>query len=137
MNVCFISNKSFLFPHSLFIDTTTTIPCYPTQQSHHPSLYYPPHPSPYYYPSSQTSDVNNYYYNPAYPNVQPIYPYGQPSTYYTTYNNNNEQFKYYYNPQQQPSYTYPVQTNSTNDIPSSNNPSIHRPYRQMNSNNQT
>ncbi|CAF3561581.1 unnamed protein product [Rotaria sordida] len=126
---------------------TTTIPCHPIQQSHHPSMYYPTYhpPSQYYYPPPQSSDMNNYYYNPtiAYTNSQQIYPYGQPTSYYhpsTTYNNNNnnnEQFKYYYNSQQQQqqsSYIYPTQTNSTNDIPLSNNPSLHRTYRQMNPN---
>ncbi|CAF2335761.1 unnamed protein product [Rotaria sp. Silwood2] len=126
---------------------TTTIPCHPIQQTHHPSMYYPTyHPSSqYYYPPSQSSDMNNYYYNPtiAYPSSQQMYPYGQPTSYYhpsTTYNN-NEQYKYYYNspppPQQQQQsspYIYPSQTNSTNDIPLSNNPSLHRTYRQMNSN---
>ncbi len=117
------------------LDTTTIIPCYPIQQSHHPSMYYPSYhpllPQYYYPPPSQSSDMNNYYYNPqtVYPNS--IYPYGQSTSYYQ---HNNEQFKYYYNPQQS-SYTYSLQPNSTNDIPSlPNNPSIHRTYRQTSSN---
>ncbi|CAF3341930.1 unnamed protein product [Rotaria sp. Silwood1] len=121
----------------------TTIPCHPIQQSHHPSMYYPTYhpPSQYYYSPSQPSDMNNYYYNPtiAYSNSQQMYSYGQPTSYYhpSTPYNNNEQFKYYYNsppPQQQSSYIYPSQTNSTNDIPLSNNPPLHRAYRQMSSN---
>jgi len=122
----------------------TNIPCYPIQQSHHPSIFYPTYhsSSQYYYPPpSQSSDMNNYYYNPTitYPNSQQIFPYGQSTSYYhpsTTHNNNNEQYKYYYNQQQQSSYTYASQTNSTNDIPVSNNPSFHRTYRQMSSNTQ-
>ncbi|CAF3317736.1 unnamed protein product [Rotaria socialis] len=131
---------------------TITIPCQTIQQSHHPSMCYstyPPH-SQYYYSPTQSSDINNYYYNPtvAYPNTQQMYAYGQPTSYYhpsVTYNNNNnnnnnnnEQLKYYYNSslqqQQQPSYMYPPQSNSTNDIPLPNNSSHHRTYRQMSSN---
>jgi hypothetical protein len=119
--------------------TTTTIPCYPIQQSHHPSMYYSPyhHPPQYYYP--QSSDVNNFYYNPPtiYSNSQQMYSYGgHPTPYYhppTTYNN-NEQLNYYYSQQQQPSYSYSSQTNSTNDIPLANNPSLHRTYQPINMN---
>jgi hypothetical protein len=127
----------------LFIlDMATNIPCYPIQQSHHPSIYYPTYhsSSQYYYPPpSQSSDMNNYYYNSTITYPQQIFPYGQSTSYYhpsTTHNNNNEQYKYYYNTQQQSSYTYASQTSSTNDIPVSNNPSFHRTYRQMSSNTQ-
>ncbi|CAF0777524.1 unnamed protein product [Adineta steineri] len=128
---------------------TTTIPSYSIQQPQHPPMYYPAyHPtSQYYYSPSQSTDMNNYYYNnptPAYQNSQQqqqqqIYSYGPSTSYYhpsTTYN--NEQSNYYYNSQQQQQqqslYSYSSQTNSTNDIPLSNNPSLHRTYRQMNPN---
>ena len=133
----------------VYLGITTIIPYHPMAQAHHLPVYYPPyHPiSPYYYSSSLTSKMNNYYYNPTlvYPNSQQIYSYDpstayyHPSMAYNSNNNNNnidddEQFKYYYNSQQQSPYPYPSQTNSTNNIPLTSNSLFHRNYRAMNSN---
>ena len=107
---------------------------------YYPTYPYPSAPPQYYYAPTQSGDMTPYYYHPTtptYSNSQQPYAYGHSAPYYNasasygTAYYNNEQFNYYYN--QQASYAY-EQQNSTNDIPLSNDTSIHRSYEQMNSN---